>query len=128
MLQEKNDYAMVEQVEDTIYVVRPGHRLRVQTVPVGESMALQSDADACDINNILARYEKTGFLPPAKREGFYDDVSRLNRDLTELMSESVAAFAALDAAQAAAKNPPTTDQPPVTENKGPGQDAPLPAT
>lgn len=40
------------------------------------SMTKQADADSCDINKIMARYEKTGVLQHvALNPGFYADVS-----------------------------------------------------
>lgn len=41
----------------------------------GASRARQSEAKYADINLIMAKYEKTGVLPPATREGFFADVS-----------------------------------------------------
>lgn len=37
----------------------------------------QSEAAACDINTIMARYEKTGILPQVNAQPFYADVSEL---------------------------------------------------
>ncbi len=42
-----------------------------------ESRTRQSEAAACNINNIMARYEKTGVLPLQGREGFFADVSEM---------------------------------------------------
>lgn len=41
----------------------------------GRSQTRQSEADAADINTIVARFEKSGILPMTKREGEYLDVS-----------------------------------------------------
>ena len=35
---------------------------RVQIGPGGDSLTKQSEADACNINNLMAKYEKTGIL------------------------------------------------------------------
>jgi len=136
---EKNELFHVEHLQEIPFVMQVGDRLRVQSVPVGESCAIQADAEHCDINNIIARYERTGFLPPATREGVYDDVSNLNRDLGELIQESVGAMRSysdfLEAQKKATADAAlTTDQPmgvtgvKTPEVKGPGQDAPLSAT
>lgn len=85
---ERNPYHDVEHVIGVPFCMQPGERLRVQAKPVGESMAIQADAEMCDINNIIARYERTGMAPPVMRQGVYDDVSALNRDLTELVVEA----------------------------------------
>ena len=40
----------------------PFFRKLVQTVPEGPSMTQQSFKDACDINQIMAKYQKTGII------------------------------------------------------------------
>lgn len=42
-----------------------------------KSMTRQSEAEECDINRIMARYEKTGVLPLETREAVFMDVSEL---------------------------------------------------
>ncbi len=42
-----------------------------------ESRTRQSEAAACNINNIMARYETTGVLPVQDRQGFFADVSTM---------------------------------------------------
>lgn len=41
----------------------------------GPSLTRQSELKSADINLIMAKFEKTGVLPPATREGFFADVS-----------------------------------------------------
>lgn len=54
-------------------------RKRVVTPVVGESRTKQSFRDECDINRIMARYQKTGVLEfLEKREARYADVSSLD--------------------------------------------------
>lgn len=49
-------------------------RTRLQFFTVGESLTDQSQADDCDVNRILARYQKTGVLEHLNRfEGSYGD-------------------------------------------------------
>lgn len=44
----------------------------------GESLTKQSEAAACDINRIMAKYERTGVLSHvAENVGFYADVSNV---------------------------------------------------
>lgn len=44
----------------------------------GESLAVQSEKDACDINHIMRRFEKTGVLPDAiKQNPQYGDFSEV---------------------------------------------------
>lgn len=43
----------------------------------GPGRTRQSEAKACDINNIISRYKKTGVLPPASRQGLFMDVSQV---------------------------------------------------
>lgn len=57
----------------------------------------QSHKDDCDVNNILAKYTKTGLLPSVSTEGLYMDISEVG-DYQEHMNNLVAAqeaFAAL---------------------------------
>lgn len=60
-------------------------RLRVQSVPEGESKTDESHAESCCLNRMMANYQRTGFLPPDRKVPFYEDVSMLNRDLGELL-------------------------------------------
>ncbi len=43
----------------------------------GKSLTRQSEANACNINTIMAKYDKTGLLPVHNRESFYADVSQM---------------------------------------------------
>ena len=43
----------------------------------GESMAIQSAKEECDINNIVKRYQQTGILPVVAQQGMYTDVSEV---------------------------------------------------
>lgn len=43
----------------------------------GKSMTRQSEMVYADINLIMKKYEKTGVLPPATREGFFADVTKV---------------------------------------------------
>lgn len=60
----------------------------------------QSERDSCDINILMARYEKTGQLPLAFREAIYADVSQIGdlRESLEQVQLAEEAFAALPAA------------------------------
>lgn len=94
---EKRVMYDADPVQDN-YVRQPRHRLRVQAVPEGESKTLQSEAEAADINNIISRFDRDGFLPAATRTPQYDDVSELNGDLGELINKSVQALTEFDSA------------------------------
>lgn len=61
--------------------------------PRGKSMADSSFRDEVDVNNIVARYMRTGLWPQATVAGFFEDVSLLPDDL-------MSAHAALQAAEA----------------------------
>ena len=50
-------------------------RIRSQTFVEGESLTHQSFRDEADVNFIIDRYTKTGFLNLKPSEGFYMDVS-----------------------------------------------------
>lgn len=59
-------------------------RRRVQTHPVGESKTIQSEKDACDINVIMKKYQKTQILPPMRQGGIYADISDVDDYQTSL--------------------------------------------
>lgn len=65
----------------------------------GKSKARQSEADACNINMIMARYEKTGVLPVDGRESYFADVSQMGDYRTALhhVQESERYFMSLPA-------------------------------
>lgn len=77
-----------EYFDETQVVRSPWSRLRLQTVIEGESMTVQSEKDLTDINNIVARFDRTGELPPGRGPGEYLDVTMLNGDLLEVMERS----------------------------------------
>ncbi|AXH73328.1 MAG: internal scaffolding protein [Microviridae sp.] len=81
-------------------VILQHQRMRVQHVPQGESMTLQSEASACDINEIVRKYDQTGFLPVARMEPQYGDVSELNGDFGELLNKSIDALTIYNNAKA----------------------------
>lgn len=70
------------------YVRNPFIRKRVQFSTAGDSKTHQSHREAVDVNNIIARYERTGQLPPARMAPQYADVTGLQGDLTDLYNTS----------------------------------------
>jgi len=100
--------------------VRPGERIRVQSVPEGETRTVQSEKDLTDINNIVQRYQRTGFLPPPTMQPQYGDVTALNRPLIELVTDAAEITAKADAFfkdYQPAQAPSLTDQPSSGEAK-----------
>lgn len=90
----------------------PDQRVSLGKSFSGESLTHQSHKDACDINNIVSSFSRTGVLPGSTSPGVYADVSALNRPLTELAAESAANIATYNAYLAErAKAPP--EEPPV---------------
>lgn len=65
----------------------PFSRERVQTQIIGESLTHQSHHDGCDVNQIMARYNRTGEMPDG-RPGQFADVSNLQGDLTTLVEKA----------------------------------------
>lgn len=84
----------------------PMSRRRIQTVIVGESMTHQSAADSCDVNQIMARYDRTGVLPPSARQGVFADVTSLQVDLTEAVNSSRATIKEFREFERTAKSQP----------------------
>lgn len=53
-------------------------RKRTQKVFTKPSRTVQSEAEACNINNIMRKYEKTGIVTHVRKtNGFYGDVSEV---------------------------------------------------
>ena len=69
---------------------RPAHRRRVSVTFPAETMTEQSHKKLCDINNIMARYTKSGVLDHVRRfEPVYSDVTE--GDYLEAMNRVAAA-------------------------------------
>lgn len=77
----------IETGEIRFFHRHPYARERVQTQIIGESMTHQSHHDGCDVNQIMARYSRTGEMPPG-RPGQFADVSNLQGDLTTLIEKA----------------------------------------
>lgn len=80
---------------------------RHETYVEGDSRTVQSHKDQTDINNIVARYDRTGTLPEGRMQPQYGDVSELNKPLDQAIQESRdnldSAGQALEKVQAQAK-------------------------
>lgn len=78
---------------------RDNGTLRVQHFTQGESLTRQSERDSTDINKIVARAQKTGFLPEGNGQGWYGDVSEIGdyRSALEIVQRANEAFMALPA-------------------------------
>lgn len=57
----------------------------------------QSEAKACDVNRIVAKYHKTGIIPVSQRPALYADVSQMGdyRSALEQVQKADEAFMAL---------------------------------
>lgn len=75
----------------------PMSRERLPTVIDGESMTHQAHADSCDVNNIVSQFARTGFLPPSDKTPMFDDVSHLNKPLSELTAAAQSTATGYDA-------------------------------
>lgn len=82
-----------ENGELVVRIRRPHERLRVQTEIIGESLTQQSFKDLTDINNIVNRYDRTGYLDGRNTTPVYADVTSLQGDLTESINSSREAIA-----------------------------------
>jgi hypothetical protein len=67
---------------------RWNERQRTFAVCDGPSKTQQSHKETVDVNNIIARFDRTGQLPPAKKEGRYGDVTMLNGNLQEVLDKA----------------------------------------
>jgi len=76
-----------------------GERRRVQLICKDPSRTKQSEKDKCDVNNIMAKYLRTGQITHlARRRGVFADVSNVGdfREALDTVSRGRAMFAALD--------------------------------
>lgn len=69
---------------------KPFDRQRSQIGDFEPSITVQADVEETNINNIVARFKRTGKLPDMEREPQYGDVSHLQRNLTELVAQKQA--------------------------------------
>ena len=74
-------------------VRKPYERERLQISTDKPSVVDTSHGNDTDVNNIVARFKRTGQMPPvphpgAPGSGQYADVTGLQKDLTELVEES----------------------------------------
>lgn len=79
---------------------RPNGTIRVQTINEEPSMAQQQFADECDINNIMAKYQKTGeFTHATNKQGVYADFTNITdyRAMVDTVMYAREAFALLPA-------------------------------
>lgn len=63
------------------------------------SLTIQADAEDLDINNIMARYLKTGLVPSTRAQGFFGDASALPTfmEAQQVLIDAQMAFEALPA-------------------------------
>jgi len=64
-----------------------------------ESMTDTSFGNECDINQVIARCQRTGTIPEPTQTPQYADVTGLQKDLTQSIEDSKNAMAVLEAAQ-----------------------------
>lgn len=101
----------------------PFQRDRVQSIQGGESCTDINHQEASDVNAIVARYHRSGELPPVRTPPNYADVTGLQGDLTERLQwarEHIDnAYKALSEVQQAQQNetgePQTTNEPQTPE-------------
>jgi len=82
---DHNGETFDEMPQRTILTRRWAHQpLRQLYVETDESRTDTSHGNDTDINNIIARFERTGYLPPATEQPQYGDCTELQQDLTTL--------------------------------------------
>lgn len=69
-------------------VRKPWERLRVQSVPIGETRTIDSLVDQTDINRIIGKYHRTGQLPDGNGPGQFMDVTELQGTYIELHNKA----------------------------------------
>lgn len=68
----------------------PDFRERVSFKTTGPTRTQQSHFDQTDVNAIVERFKRTGYLPPASRQPQYGDVTLLQEDLTNALAKAQA--------------------------------------
>lgn len=101
------NYKGIELVKQTEKFIRHGldglqdqMSLLTNADTKGESMTKQADFESTDINKIVARYQKTGFLPDLiKHEPRYGDFSEVTdyMEAVQIVQHAEEQFSALDA-------------------------------
>ena len=71
-----------------VYLRRPMERERLPFFTEGESKTSQADKVHCDVNNIVAKFDRTGELPASSMAPQYGDVTSLQGDLTQMMADA----------------------------------------
>nr|QJB18929.1 MAG: internal scaffolding protein [Microvirus sp.] len=104
-----------------------GFRERYITVVDVPSQADTSAGNDTDINNIMARFDRTGQLPPGYAEPRYEDCTPFNRDLTELINDAKAVSSQAQEFISTWSEPEPSTPPPSTEPVTPAQPATPPA-
>lgn len=83
---------------------KPWERERVYTdLGNNQSVTDRSGGNDTDVNKIVARFSRTGHLPPSNREPQYCDVTSLQGDLTDKLEAGRKAAEELRELQAKAK-------------------------
>lgn len=82
----------------------PRVRDRVTFETEGPSRVDVSQADACEINSIVARFTRTGVLPVGRSDGQFADVSGLSGDRSELIARARDTFTDVAGKQAELKS------------------------
>lgn len=96
----------------------PWCRMRYIVVNHEPSMTQQSHYDQTDVNAIVERFKRTGYMPQGRsQQAQYADVTAYQRDLTDMYNESVAV---MDRAMAFAQGwiPPEERPVPPIETEG----------
>jgi len=84
------------------YIRMPFERHRTITVTEGDSQTDTSFGNETNINNIIARFSRTGILPGSgDKQPQYEDVTHLQVGLTQLINDGNAAQARTSAARQA---------------------------
>lgn len=79
------------ETEDVdVYIRKQNARPRhCKMITPGENPVDQGHKDNCNINNIVNRYRRDGYMPPNTRgPGTYQDVSEIQGDLTEVLQKA----------------------------------------
>lgn len=92
---------MEKIIDNKIITRRPNGTKRVVTVPEGLTRTQQQFKDQCDVNNIIAKFKKTGSITHVRnaQTGVYADLTNLPdlQEAHQIVNSANAAFEAIPA-------------------------------
>ncbi|WNK13883.1 MAG: internal scaffolding protein [Microvirus sp.] len=97
------------------FIRNPWCRERLQTINDEPSSTHTSHGDSVDVNHIVNRYTRDGYMPAQTRQPMYGDVTGLQGDLTQRLQEAEETIRKTEAFLAGYQPPTPAATPPATQ-------------